>query len=99
MIVIVNGTSTIDETLSFTYGTPINAFGIYADLRDSGGTTLGGYSDLSIETVPEPAPNVWPNPATWAMGYQYYRDINYWILNGSQTPSGSPIKSSTAKAS
>lgn len=57
----------------------------------------------TIWTCPErptlPAPDQWPNPNTWAMGYQYYGGVNYWTLSsGTHVPSASPIKTSTAKA-
>jgi prepilin-type N-terminal cleavage/methylation domain-containing protein len=46
-----------------------------------------------------PAPDQWPNPNTWAMGYQYYGGISSWIVGGTKYPSGSPIKVSSSKAS
>jgi prepilin-type N-terminal cleavage/methylation domain-containing protein len=64
-----------------------------------------GYSvHPSIWTCPNrpslPAPNVWPDPATWAMGYQYFGGVAYWNdSGGTQYPSASPIKASTSKAS
>jgi prepilin-type N-terminal cleavage/methylation domain-containing protein len=46
-----------------------------------------------------PAPNVWPNPATWAMGYQYFGGIKNWYTTaGAAVPSASPVKSASAKA-
>jgi prepilin-type N-terminal cleavage/methylation domain-containing protein len=66
--------------------------------------TLGYSIQPSIWSCPQratlPAPNVWPNPSTWAMGYQYYGGINTWYTTaGGSVPSGSPIKTSSAKAS
>ena len=50
-----------------------------------------------------PAPDQWPNPNTWAMGYQYYGGVKTWTLNRGGTitpePSASPIKTSASKAS
>jgi prepilin-type N-terminal cleavage/methylation domain-containing protein len=45
-----------------------------------------------------PAPNVWPNPATWSMGYQYFGGVTNWTVGGTKYPSGSPIKVSNARA-
>ena len=64
--------------------------------------TLGYSVTPTIWTCPNrptlPAPNQWPNPATWAMGYQYYGGVANWTWNGNSYPSGSPIKTTTAKA-
>jgi prepilin-type N-terminal cleavage/methylation domain-containing protein len=46
-----------------------------------------------------PAPNVWPNPQTWSMGYQYYGGITYWTVGGTHYPSASPVKASNSKSS
>jgi prepilin-type N-terminal cleavage/methylation domain-containing protein len=46
-----------------------------------------------------PAPDQWPNPNTWAMGYQYFGGITNWIVSGTKYPSGSPIKASNSQAS
>jgi len=67
-------------------------------------TTLGYSVRPSIWTCPNrpslPAPNVWPNPVTWSMGYQYFGGITKWNAGGgTQYPSASPIKVSTSKAS
>jgi prepilin-type N-terminal cleavage/methylation domain-containing protein len=69
--------------------------------------TLGYSTRATIWTCPErptlPAPNQWPNPQTWAMGYQYYGGITNWYNSGGTAQvngrpvSGSPIKSSSAK--
>ena len=62
-----------------------------------------GYSVRpSIWSCPErpslPAPNQWPNPQTWAMGYQYYGGITSWYGTGGGTvASASPVKTSSAK--
>jgi prepilin-type N-terminal cleavage/methylation domain-containing protein len=46
-----------------------------------------------------PAANSWPSPTTWAMGYQYYGGMTNWCTTaGTKVPSGSPMKTSTAKA-
>jgi prepilin-type N-terminal cleavage/methylation domain-containing protein len=64
--------------------------------------TLGYSVIATIWTCPNrptlPAPNVWPNPSTWAMGYQYYGGVTNWTWNGNPYPSGSPIKTATSKA-
>lgn len=52
---VLNGTSYDDESVTFAPGSAIgSAIGFYGDLRATG-TSLGGFSDLSIEPVPEPA--------------------------------------------
>jgi len=70
---------------------------------DSIDPTLGYSVTPTIWTCPSrptlPAPNVWPNPQTWAMGYAYFGGVTNWTWNGNKYPSGSPIKSTTAKAS
>jgi prepilin-type N-terminal cleavage/methylation domain-containing protein len=66
--------------------------------------TLGYSMQSSIWSCPErtpglPAPNMWPNPQTWAMGYQYYGGItNWYTTSGNKVSSGSPIKSSLSKS-
>jgi len=70
-------------------------------------TTLGYSTSPNIWTCPNrptlPAPNQWPNPSTWAMGYQYYGSMTNWYYSsggsGTPTPSGSPIKTTTSRAS
>jgi hypothetical protein len=63
-----------------------------------------GYSVVpTIWTCPNrptlPAPNVWPNPTTWAMGYQYYGGFtNNWTVGVGYRPKA-PIKTSSSKAS
>ena len=63
-----------------------------------------GYSVIpSIWSCPNrptlPAPDQWPNPNTWALGYQYYGGIaNWYIANGAAVKSGSPIKTTTSRA-
>ena len=42
-------------TATFTDGAPIGtAIGFYSDMRDIGGTTLGDFTNLSIQPIPEP---------------------------------------------
>jgi hypothetical protein len=65
--------------------------------------TVGYSVGPSIWSCPNrptlPAPDQWPNPTTWAMGYQYYGGIpNWYIANGNQVKSGSPIKTSISRA-
>jgi prepilin-type N-terminal cleavage/methylation domain-containing protein len=66
-------------------------------------TTLGYSVIQTIWTCPDrptlPAPNQWPNPTTWAMGYAYFGGVTNWTWNGIKYPSGSPIKTASAKAS
>jgi prepilin-type N-terminal cleavage/methylation domain-containing protein len=78
-----------------------------ADLGFNTNSIVNGVSvSPTIWTCPNrpslPAPNQWPNPQTWAMGYQYYGGVRDWYLNKNGTiekePSASPIKSSTSKA-
>jgi prepilin-type N-terminal cleavage/methylation domain-containing protein len=63
--------------------------------------SLGHSVQPTIWTCPNrptlPAPDRWPNPQTWAMGYQYYGGITNWYSTGGTVPSGSPMKSSSAK--
>ena len=65
-------------------------------------TTVGYSVSPTIWTCPNrpslPAPNQWPNPATWAMGYQYYGGVANWTWNGNSYPSGSPIKTTASKS-
>lgn len=68
--------------------------------------SLGYSMQQSIWSCPErtpglPAPNVWPHPQTWAMGYQYYGRVTNWYSSGGSSvyASGSPMKSSTSKSS
>ena len=65
--------------------------------------TLGYAVKPTVWTCPNrptlPAPNVWPNPQTWAMGYEYFGGVTYWIVGGTHYASASPIKTSTAKSS
>lgn len=66
--------------------------------------TLGYSMEPSIWSCPErtpglPAPNQWPDPQTWAMGYQYYGGVaNWYTSGGNMVASGSPIKSSLSKS-
>jgi prepilin-type N-terminal cleavage/methylation domain-containing protein len=78
-----------------------------ADLGFSSNSIVNGISvSPSIWTCPNrpslPAPDQWPNPQTWAMGYQYYGGVKTWYMNHAgaivTVPSASPIKSSTSKA-
>jgi prepilin-type N-terminal cleavage/methylation domain-containing protein len=67
-------------------------------------TTLGYSVMPTIWTCPSrptlPAPDQWPNPNTWAMGYQYFGGVTVWSYNATIVePSGSPIKTTTARAS
>jgi prepilin-type N-terminal cleavage/methylation domain-containing protein len=62
-----------------------------------------GYSVMpSIWTCPNrptlPAPDQWPNPNTWAMGYEYFGGVNVWSYSGMAEPSASPIKTTTSRA-
>jgi len=45
-----------DDTVTFESGSAIGtAIGFYADMRDAGGgTTLGNFTDLTIQPIPEP---------------------------------------------
>jgi prepilin-type N-terminal cleavage/methylation domain-containing protein len=60
----------------------------------------------SIWTCPDrpslPAPDQWPNPQVWIIGYQYYGGVATWYMNQNGTivtnQSASPIKASTSKA-
>ena len=70
---------------------------------DSIDPTLGYSVMPTIWTCPSrptlPAPDQWPNPNTWAMGYQYFGGVNVWSYNATIVePSGSPIKTTTSKA-
>ena len=69
---------------------------------DSIDPTLGYSVTPTIWTCPSrptlPAPDKWPNPNTWAMGYQYFGGINVWSYNGMVEPSASPIKTTTSRA-
>src|ERR1700744_1812614 len=61
-----------------------------------------GYSTAAtIWTCPNrptlPAPNQWPNPTTWAMGYALYGGLTNWTYSGISFKSPSPIKTATAK--
>jgi prepilin-type N-terminal cleavage/methylation domain-containing protein len=78
-----------------------------ADLGFSTNSIVNGISvSPTIWTCPNrpslPAANQWPDPQTWAMGYQYYGGVATWYMDKGGTimtePSASPIKSSTAKA-
>jgi prepilin-type N-terminal cleavage/methylation domain-containing protein len=64
---------------------------------------VGVAGSVTIWTCPNrpslPAPNVWPNPATWAIGYQYAGGLTNWTYSGSSYPAASPYKTSTSKAS
>ncbi len=79
--------------------TTASELGFHTDSIDP---TLGYSVTPTIWTCPSrptlPAPNVWPNPATWAMGYAYFGGVTNWIWNGNKYTSGSPIKSTTARA-
>jgi prepilin-type N-terminal cleavage/methylation domain-containing protein len=66
-------------------------------------TTLGYSVMATVWTCPNrptlPAPDQWPNPNTWAMGYQYYGGVNAWSYKATGVePSGSPIKTTTSRA-
>lgn len=67
--------------------------------------TLGYSTQPSIWSCPErtpgmPAPNQWPGPTTWAMGYQYYGRMTNWYTTGGTVvkPSASPMKTSLSQA-
>ena len=67
-------------------------------------TSSSGYGlSRTIWTCPNrptlPAPNQWPNPQTWAIGYQFYGGVTNWTYHGLSEPSASPVKSSTSKPS
>jgi len=64
--------------------------------------SAAGYSaTATIWTCPNrptlPAPNVWPNAQTWAMGYQYVGGLTNWTYNGAFYPASSPRKTAQAK--
>ena len=74
--------------------------GFYTNCIDP---TLGYAVIPTIWTCPDrptlPAPDQWPNPNTWAMGYQYFGGVNVWSYKATTVePSGSPIKTTTSKA-
>jgi prepilin-type N-terminal cleavage/methylation domain-containing protein len=78
-----------------------------ADLGFNANSIVNGVSvSPTIWTCPNrpslPAPNQWPNPQTWAMGYQYYGGVAQWYMNKGGTivavPSASPIKTTASKA-
>jgi prepilin-type N-terminal cleavage/methylation domain-containing protein len=61
-----------------------------------------GYSTVAtIWTCPNrpslPAPNVWPNPTTWAMGYAFFGCLTNWTYAGTKYTSSSPFKTTTSK--
>jgi prepilin-type N-terminal cleavage/methylation domain-containing protein len=64
-----------------------------------------GYSvQPTVWTCPNrptlPAPDQWPNPNTWAMGYQYFGGITKWyIATGAAVSGASPIKTTSSKPS
>ena len=64
-------------------------------------TTLGYSVRASVWTCPNrpslPAPNVWPNPATWSMGYAYFGGVTNWTVGGTKYQSASPVKVSSSK--
>ncbi len=64
--------------------------------------STAGYSTTpTVWTCPNrptlPAPNMWPNPQTWAMGYAYVGCLTNWTFNGTIYKSASPFKTSTSK--
>ena len=65
--------------------------------------TLGYSVSATIWTCPNrptlPAPNVWPNPTSWAMGYQYFGGITNWTVNTTAYASASPVKTTSSKPS
>ena len=73
--------------------------------KNYGSTTINGLvvaSAPTIWTCPDrptlPAPNAWPNPATWSLGYAYYGGITNWNWGANKYVSASPIKTSSSKA-
>ncbi|HTV63163.1 MAG TPA: PEP-CTERM sorting domain-containing protein [Verrucomicrobiae bacterium] len=53
---VINGVETPDDTVTFESGSTIgDEIGFYGDMRDSGGTTLGDFTDLTISPIPEPS--------------------------------------------
>ena len=70
------------------------------NMNDPGFAQFGYATIATIWTCPNrpslPAPNVWPNPATWAMGYAYYGGLTNWTFNGNKYASANPIKASTS---
>jgi prepilin-type N-terminal cleavage/methylation domain-containing protein len=85
----------MDNNLLTTAG----ELGFHTDCIDA---TLGYSVVATIWTCPNrptlPAPDQWPNPNTWAMGYQYFGGINVWSYSGMAQPSASPVKTTTSKA-
>lgn len=73
--------------------------GFNTNMIGANGLPIGSTIWSCPERPTLPAPDVWPNPSTWAMGYQYYGGVNYWIVVGVQVASGSPVKTSSAKSS
>ncbi|HEY1717037.1 MAG TPA: prepilin-type N-terminal cleavage/methylation domain-containing protein [Verrucomicrobiae bacterium] len=65
--------------------------------------SVSGSISPTIWTCPNrptlPAPNVWPNPATWALGFAYFGGVTNWTVNTTKYPSVSPIKTSSSKSS
>lgn len=71
-------------------------------------TTSSSYGTVGYNTTPTiwtcpnrpsmPAPNVWPNPQTWSMGYAYYGGLTNWTFNGLKYPSASPRKVSLSRS-
>ncbi|HEU6448032.1 MAG TPA: DUF1559 domain-containing protein [Verrucomicrobiae bacterium] len=69
-------------------------------------TTVGYSTGVTAWTCPNrptlPAPNQWPNPSTWAIGYGIYCGLTNWYFGATayHPPiSCSPIKGSTSKPS
>ncbi len=66
------------------------------NVNDPGFAKVGYSTSATIWTCPNrpslPAPNVWPNPQTWSMGYAYYGGLSNWTFNGNKYASASAIK-------
>jgi prepilin-type N-terminal cleavage/methylation domain-containing protein len=64
-------------------------------------TAVGYSTAATIWTCPNrpslPAPNVWPNPSTWSMGYAYYGCLTNWTYNGASYKASSPFKTASSR--
>lgn len=80
-------------------GSVANQLGLNTNTVNSSGYGLS----RNIWTCPNrpslPAPNKWPNPDTWAIGYQYYGGVTNWFYGSLPVPSASPIKTASSKSS
>lgn len=85
----------------FQLGGGIGEVASQLGLNTNAVSTSGYGLSKSVWTCPNrptlPAPNKWPNPDTWAIGYQFYGGVSNWVFRGNPEPSASPIKSSSSK--